>query len=55
MFAQDQDDDKNCIALKEVTKRMYTRLQEMEKRHQEEKERLQVRNIINKYQEHLYN
>lgn len=43
--SQDQDDDKNCIALKEVTKRMYTRLQEMEKRHQEEKERLQAEKI----------
>jgi len=50
MFAQDQEDD-NCIALKEVTKHMYTRLQEMEKRHQEEKERLQVRNIIKQCQE----
>lgn len=50
MFAQGQEDDENCIALREVTKHLYTRLQEMERRHQEEKERLQVRNIIKKTQ-----
>ncbi|XDV34036.1 hypothetical protein PO909_004254 [Leuciscus waleckii] len=43
--SQGQEEDKNCIALKEVTKHMYTRLQEMEKRHQEEKARLQAENI----------
>ncbi|XP_067268413.1 tuftelin 1b [Chanodichthys erythropterus] len=42
--SQGQEDDENCIALREVTKHLYTRLQEMERRHQEEKERLQAEN-----------
>uniref|UniRef100_A0A8C1GT63 Uncharacterized protein n=1 Tax=Cyprinus carpio TaxID=7962 RepID=A0A8C1GT63_CYPCA len=39
-----QEDDGNSLALREVTKHLYTRLQEMERRHQEEKERLQAEN-----------
>ncbi len=46
MFAQGQEDDENSLALREVTKHLYSRLQEMERRHQEEKERLQVRNVL---------
>uniref|UniRef100_A0A8C2AVL4 Tuftelin 1a n=1 Tax=Cyprinus carpio TaxID=7962 RepID=A0A8C2AVL4_CYPCA len=38
------EDDGNSLALREVTKHLYTRLQEMERRHQEEKERLQAEN-----------
>ncbi|XP_043072984.1 tuftelin 1b [Puntigrus tetrazona] len=38
------EDDENTLALREVTKHLYTRLQEMERRHQEEKERLQAEN-----------
>lgn len=45
MFVQGQEEDENTLALREVTKHLYSHLQEMERRHQEEKERLQVRNI----------
>uniref|UniRef100_A0A673MC31 Tuftelin-like n=1 Tax=Sinocyclocheilus rhinocerous TaxID=307959 RepID=A0A673MC31_9TELE len=38
-----QEDDESSLALREVTKHLYTRLQEMERRHQEEKDRLQRR------------
>ncbi|XP_073678367.1 tuftelin 1b [Garra rufa] len=40
-----QEDEENSIALREVTKHLYSRLQEMERRHQEEKDRLQAENI----------
>ncbi|XP_016399589.1 tuftelin-like [Sinocyclocheilus rhinocerous] len=40
-----QEDDESSLALREVTKHLYTRLQEMERRHQEEKDRLQAENI----------
>lgn len=40
-----QEEEENSLALREVTKHLYSRLQEMERRHQEEKERLQAENI----------
>ncbi|XP_052389883.1 tuftelin [Carassius gibelio] len=40
-----QEEDENSLALREVTKHLYSRLHEMEKKHQEEKERLQAENI----------
>ncbi|XP_067281759.1 tuftelin 1b [Pseudorasbora parva] len=42
--SQGQEEDESCIALKELTKHLYARLQEMERRHQEEIERLQAEN-----------
>ncbi|XP_051948321.1 tuftelin-like [Xyrauchen texanus] len=41
---QDKEGEENCVTLREVTKHLCTRLKEMEKRHQEEKERLQQEN-----------
>ncbi|XP_059366362.1 tuftelin-like [Carassius carassius] len=42
---EDEKEDENSLALREVTKHLYSRLQEMERKHQEEKERLQAENI----------
>lgn len=36
------DNQEDSVKLREVTKRLYAQLKEMEKRHQEERERLQV-------------
>lgn len=41
--SQGKEDEDNCVTLREVIKHLCTRLQDMERRHQEEKERLQVR------------
>lgn len=38
----DQDDEADKARLKEVTRRLYTQMREMELRHQEEREQLQV-------------
>ncbi|XP_050992075.1 tuftelin 1b isoform X2 [Labeo rohita] len=43
-YSKRPEDDESSFALKEVTKHLYTRLQEMERRHQEEKDRLQAEN-----------
>lgn len=39
---QVQDNQEDSVRLREATKRLYVQLKEMEKRHQEERERLQV-------------
>lgn len=39
---QVDDNQRECVRLREATQRLYTQLKEMERRHQEERERLQV-------------
>lgn len=39
---QVEDNQWECVRLREATDRLYMQLKEMEKRHQEERERLQV-------------
>lgn len=41
-LSQEVDEDAERTKLREVSKRLYAQLQEEEKKHQEEKERLQV-------------
>lgn len=42
LLLQEVDDEAERANLREVSKRLYAQLQEAEKKHQEEKERLQV-------------
>ncbi|XP_036372239.1 tuftelin-like isoform X1 [Megalops cyprinoides] len=48
---QDWDDEEDSAKLREVSKRLYARLQEAEKKHQEERERLQAES--GQYQQQL--
>lgn len=43
LYGKEMDDEAERTKLREVSKRLYAQLQEVEKKHQEEKERLQVR------------
>lgn len=37
-----EDDQRECVRLREASRRLFMQLKEMEKKHQEERERLQV-------------
>lgn len=44
LHAQVEDNQEESVRLREASKRLYAQLKEMEKRHQEEREKLQVCN-----------
>lgn len=42
--SQEEDDEEDeCVRLREVTRRLYAQLQKAERRHQEERDKMQVR------------
>lgn len=42
LILQVEDDQQECVRLREATRHLYAQLKEMERKHQEERERLQV-------------